>query len=86
MCALVLSDSHGKGLKAVFEEIRPAWDVMGVAYGRKTQELLLHYEERKGQIEQFRPDVIVLHSGHNDVAAHPGTIPILPVQGSYYQS
>jgi hypothetical protein len=70
MRLMIVTDSHGKGMKTVIEGIRPDWIILEVVFGRKTSELLLHFQERHEDVVRFCPDVTILHSGHNDVVAH----------------
>jgi lysophospholipase L1-like esterase len=71
MRVLVISDSHGKKLKNILEELKPGWLFMTLPIGGKTSEIRQNYLNHQVSITHFRPDVIVLHAGHNDLMAHP---------------
>jgi lysophospholipase L1-like esterase len=70
MRVLVIADSHGKKLQAIFERLEPAWTVLIVTLGRRTNLLSDLYDSRRMELIRFRPDAIILHSGHNDIVAH----------------
>jgi lysophospholipase L1-like esterase len=71
MRVLVVSDSHGKKLKTILKELKPGWLFMIIPIGGKTSEIRQSYLRRQVSIAHFRPDLIVLHAGHNDLMAHP---------------
>jgi hypothetical protein len=71
MKVLVISDCHGKNLKSVMEKLKSGWIFMTMPLGRKTSEIRQYYLSRRASIDHFHPDMIILHSGHNDITAHP---------------
>ena len=70
MRVLVVADSHGKKLHAIFERLEPAWTVLIVTLGRRTDLLSDLYDSRRMELIRYRPDAVILHSGHNDIVAH----------------
>jgi hypothetical protein len=70
MSALILSDSHGRGMADVFEYYIPEWEIMELSLGRPTVQLRHCYMDNIVEIFEFAPQVIYLHAGHNDVSFH----------------
>jgi hypothetical protein len=70
-CVLVLSDSHGRGLFPSFDYYVPDWEVWELSLGRPTQELRELYHETICELLEYAPDLVYLHSGHNDISYHP---------------
>jgi hypothetical protein len=70
MRVLIVADSHGKKLQAMFTSLEPAWTVLIVTLGRRTDLLCDFYNSRRTELIRFRPDAVIMHSGHNDIVAH----------------
>jgi hypothetical protein len=71
MRVLVLSDSHGRDLMNAFDHYVPDWEVAELCLGRPTQELRKCYLDNICEIFDYAPEVVYLHTGHNDVSYHP---------------
>jgi lysophospholipase L1-like esterase len=70
MHLLIVSDSHGRELKEVFDKEYPRWVVKIIVVGAGTDQVRETYMRRQQDAISFRPDNIILHVGHNDVVYH----------------
>jgi lysophospholipase L1-like esterase len=71
MRILLLSDSHGHVLGTTLEEINAECQVLTISVGGKLSSIRSMYQARLNEVHLFRPDIIIIHSGHNDVMPHP---------------
>jgi lysophospholipase L1-like esterase len=71
MRILVLSDSHGNDMMWAFDHFVPEWEVVELCVGRLTAEVRKSYLENIVYMFEYAPDVIYLHTGHNDISYHP---------------
>ena len=68
---LLISDSHGHDMATILHEVQPGCAVMVVQVGRNISAIRLMYSAKLRGILSFKPEVIVVHLGHNDIVAHP---------------
>ena len=71
MIILLVSDSHGHVMGSTIEGIDSECQVMTISVGGKLGSIRSMYNARLNEVLLFRPDVIIVHSGHNDVMPHP---------------
>jgi lysophospholipase L1-like esterase len=70
MRLLILSDSHGRGMCHAMESLDIGIQVMTVRKGRKIPSIRGLYRDKLRSIRRFRPDVVFIHVGHNDLVPH----------------
>jgi lysophospholipase L1-like esterase len=70
MRLLILSDSHGRGMSRAMEAIDNGMHVMTVRKGRKIPSIRGLYRDKISSIRRFRPEVVLIHVGHNDLVPH----------------
>ena len=71
MRILLLTDSHGQGMKEAILRIEPTWDLKVISHGAVSSTVWARYLERKAEVVQFQPEGAVVHLGHNDLQYHP---------------
>jgi lysophospholipase L1-like esterase len=71
MRILLISDSHGHAMGSTIEGLDSECHVMTVSVGGKLGSIRAMYNARLGEVMRFMPDVIIVHSAHNDVMPHP---------------
>jgi lysophospholipase L1-like esterase len=70
MRVLVISDSHGRKMAEVLERKKTNWNVLTLSLGRKIPAIRRLYQSKLRAIRRFRPDIVVMHLGHNDLVLH----------------
>ena len=70
MNILLITDSHGKKMAEVLERKKPGWSVLTLRLGGKIGAICRLYQSKMRGIRSFRPDVILMHLGHNDLVMH----------------
>ena len=70
MRVLIISDSHGRGM-AQYLESDYQWFTRTVLVARTTTLVRDEYRNRLPGLQDFYPDAILIHVGHNDVERHP---------------
>jgi hypothetical protein len=79
MRILIVSDSHGRGISAELQLQMAEVTVLSVCLGRPSAAVMASYMARRKEIQDFRPDRVVVHVGHNDIVVHrlnPTTFPL----------
>ena len=71
MNILLLTDSHGHSMDAALKSIQPGCKVYTISVGGNIGGIRSMYSARLNEVLTFSPDVIIIHSGHNDVIPHP---------------
>jgi hypothetical protein len=74
---LMVGDSHVRRVEETFRELYSTVDLMVIAIGRKTFNILNLYMERLQRVVEFDPTHIILHEGHNHLA-YDAILNILP--------
>jgi lysophospholipase L1-like esterase len=70
MNILLITDSHGKKMAEVLERRKPGWSVLTLRLGGKIGAIRRLYQSKLRGIRSYRPDVILMHLGHNDFVLH----------------
>jgi lysophospholipase L1-like esterase len=70
MRLLIVGDSHVRGMGDAVERLDKRVSTMTVQVGRRTSIVRSAYEYKLVSAQSFSPEVIVVHSGHNDIVAH----------------
>jgi lysophospholipase L1-like esterase len=71
MRVLSITDSNGRGMPSVLAAKRDDLDIMLLMVGSVTKAVRAKYDSRLTSINRFRPDTVILHTGHNDLMLHP---------------
>ena len=70
MKLLLVGDSHCRELNEIFAELTSSITTYTVFVPRNINTITLKYRTEIQSINAFRPDVIVIHLGHNDLCYH----------------
>ena len=70
MKLLVVSDSHGRHIDEYIKREIPSMIVRTLMVPGKISEIRGQYREELMELVNFKPDIIVMHMGHNDLVAH----------------
>jgi lysophospholipase L1-like esterase len=70
MRILLIGDSHVRGMGGALELLNEEVATMTILVGRRTSIVRSAYEAKLVSAQRFSPEVVVLHSGHNDIVAH----------------
>jgi lysophospholipase L1-like esterase len=71
MRILVLADSHGKDMAGVLKGISKSSTILVISIGRGVDEICAKYLQKLRDVNNFHPEGIIVHLGHNDLVAHP---------------
>ena len=71
MKLLLLGDSHCRELTDIFAELTSTITVYTVFVPLDITSITLQYRSKINTINAYRPDVILIHLGHNDLVYHP---------------
>jgi hypothetical protein len=73
---LIIGDSHCRDLNDVIARAYPNIKVYIISVGQQTDSIINCYISELNAVTAFMPDVIVLHTGHNEIAYHRHKNPI----------
>ena len=71
MRILLLADSHGIRMDMKMMDRINGCVVKSVQVSQRTSLIRRKYVSKLDEIIRFRPDIILLHTGHNDIMRHP---------------
>jgi lysophospholipase L1-like esterase len=71
MKLLLVGDSHCRELGPALTKHAPSTTTLTVFLPRNINAITLKYRTKIQTINSFRPDVVVVHLGHNDMVRHP---------------
>ena len=71
MRILLLADSHGIGMDMVLMSKIEQCVVKSIQVSQRTSMIKRKYESKLDEVNRFRPDVVLVHTGHNDFMYHP---------------
>jgi lysophospholipase L1-like esterase len=71
MRILLLGDSHCRELQPVIRRQSSLSYTMIISVGSNTDAIAANYRTKVYLVNQFNPDVAIIHTGHNDMARHP---------------
>jgi lysophospholipase L1-like esterase len=71
MKILVVADSHGYGLAAGLRSEDASVEVKVVSVGSVMKDVWSEYLTQKDTLQEFGPDHVFMHVGHNDLQWHP---------------
>ena len=71
MRILLLADSHGIRMDMKIMDRISGCVVKSIQVSQRTSLIRRKYVSKLSEITRFRPDIILLHTGHNDIMHHP---------------
>ena len=71
MRVLIIADSHGYGIAAGMVKENDSVVVKVVSVGSIMSDVWSEYLTQRDMLQDFRPDHVYLHVGHNDLMWHP---------------
>jgi hypothetical protein len=67
---LIISDSHCRELDEIIAKSYPNVKSYIISIGQQTDSIMQAYHRELHAVTSFRPDFIILHTGHNELAYH----------------
>jgi hypothetical protein len=70
MRVLLVTDSHGRGLASKIERMDESLSVLNIRLGRKLPAVRGVYRRKMRSVQEFSPEAVFIHLGHNDLVPH----------------
>ena len=70
MKILLVTDSHGRGLSSKMERMDRRLSVLNIRLGQRLSAIRGVYRRKLTSVQDYDPDVVILHMGHNDLVPH----------------
>ena len=67
---LIIGDSHCKDLVAIVTKLYPGSCTFVHTRSRNNEIIINAYRENHNNVKSVRPDIIIIHMGHNNISYH----------------
>ena len=68
---LLVGDSHCRGMGNYIRGSNKYITTFSIFDGDKTEQIAELFRAKTEEVRQYHPDVVLLHTGHNDIGWHP---------------